>query len=114
MSVGPATNELIADILASKPVIEQTFVSCANILGLSKKGRRDLLEAACSRIAETRCGSTVSYTKVKNTMEALKKYKEVFEPTESFDVGLSDMAPSIGRTRDASYYRREQGDCHAK
>ena len=105
-SVGPKTKELIEALMASRPIIEQSFVACANILGLARKGRRDLLEAACGRIAETGL-SAISYTRVKNTLEAVASIKRLADAEASCALeDVEDSAPDIGRTRDASYYRR--------
>ena len=102
-AIGPATSEVIAGVLASRPIIEQTFVACANILGLGKKHSRELLEAACVRMVEI--GGPVSYTRMKNTMLGMKDATVHL----SLEPDIKDSAPDIGRTRSAEYYRRERG-----
>ena len=94
-------------MLASRPIIEQTFVACANILGLGKKHSRELLEAASVRLVEL--GGTVSYTRMKNTMLGMKDSNA----TVSYEPDITDSAPDIGRTRSAEYYRREKGESDA-
>jgi transposase len=103
-AIGSATIEVIEGVLASKAIVEQTFVSCANILGLAKKHNADLLEAASTRMLEL--GGPVSYTRMKNTMAAIKEAVPV-EPIPN--IGIADSAPDIGRTRTSEYYRRQRG-----
>ena len=103
-AVGPATEDVIEGVLASKQIIEQAFVACANILGLAKKHGRELLEAASVRVLEL--GGPVSYTRMKNTMAGIKGAV----PAAGGDAEgpIVDSAPAIGRTRDAGYYRRQK------
>jgi transposase len=104
-NIGPATSAVIAAVLGSRPIVEQTFVSCANILGLAKKGRSKLLEAACGRVAGNGVVAT-SYTQVRNLMEAIRKAEDVLAGDE--DVVEGGAADPIGRTRGAEYYRRHR------
>jgi transposase len=49
MKIGPATADLFAAIMASRPVAEQGFRSCKGILRLEKPYGKERLEAACAR-----------------------------------------------------------------
>ena len=109
-AVGPACSSVIEGVLTSRPIIEQSFVPCANILGLSKKGRSELLEMACARFSER--GSVATYTQIKHLMEAIKKSREVTAaPPEDaiFAVEEPEGDDDTGRTRGARYYRRQKG-----
>lgn len=106
-SIGPATLAVIEAVLASKPIIEQGFVPCANILGLARNNREELLEAACTKLSETGASlSSLSYTRVKNTLEAIVASLKAQPPIPVNDT--LDPAPEVGRTRGADYYRRER------
>ena len=108
--MGPACSSVIEGVLTSRPIIEQSFVPCANILGLSKKGRSELLEMACARFSER--GSVATYTQIKHLMEAIKKSREVTAaPPEDaiFAVEEPEGDDDTGRTRGARYYRRQKG-----
>lgn len=50
--VGPVTGECIRRVLDSRAVVEQAFVCCRNILGLSKARSPELLKRACERFAD--------------------------------------------------------------
>jgi len=110
--IGPATVQIIENIMASKHIIEQTFVTCANVLGLAKQGRRDLLEAASHKMLEQ--GGPVSWTRAKNTMAAIKSSGKSYSTFANQKDEISDSAPDIGRTRPSEYYRREKGGSHAE
>lgn len=109
-NVGPATEVVIGDILASKVIVEQAFVTCSNILGLAKRGRSDYLERACKQISENSVGATVSYTMVKNLMEAIAKATEIMTGDSSVDITSNSADAGIGRTRGADYYRRDRDE----
>jgi len=101
-SIGVNTAAVIDRVLASHVIVEQAFVPAANILGLAKGGRAELLERACERIVEL--GNIGSYTQIKNIMAAMKKTDDVAKgiPVEA----VSDGIGNTGRTRGADYYRR--------
>lgn len=102
-SVGRECELLINNILKSKPIQEQAFVPCANILGLSKRGKRDLLEAACAQVNEL--GGTAGYTRVKQAMSSIdQSSKHASQPQAT--VG-EDLLGQEGRTRGSSYYARK-------
>jgi transposase len=106
--IGPATKEAIKRVLSSKDVVEQTFVSCRNILGLAKKYTPQLLEEACSRIVAT--SAIPSYTSAKNYIICIKAKKN-HSPANTVPASvqaedLIDRAQSAGRVRGAESYRR--------
>jgi hypothetical protein len=101
-SIGPATQRVIDDLLASYVIVEQGFVPAANILGLARKGKTELLEKACAQIAGI--GVRASYSKVKNTMAAISAASSAVRvPVIEDDVQGTGVA---GRTRGADYYKR--------
>jgi transposase len=111
--IGPATKQIIEGMLAARPVVEQAYVGCSNVLNLAKRGRAELLEKACERILET--GFTVTtYSRVKNLMEAIGSAEAVrvgdvvYADTCAFESEAAGKA--VGRTRGAEYYKRDKGD----
>jgi transposase len=109
--IGPSAVVVVEGVMASRPIIEQTFVTCANILGLAKRGRGDLLEAACRRMLEA--GGPVSWTRAKNTMAAIQASGGPCPAAGGPQGATADAAPGIGRVRSSEYYRRERGGGHA-
>lgn len=106
--VGPATGECIRRVLGSRPVVEQAFVPCRNILGLSKSRSPELLERACARYA---AGPAVpSYTALKDTITAIRaedaEARAVLRPADARDGALVDRAKSAGHTRGADAWKR--------
>jgi len=90
-------------VLATKAVVEQAFVPCINILNLAKKGRRELLEAACLEI-KTREGIP-TYSSVKNTMAAIDTARRLAPLTEDLPITApEDTLGQAGMTRGADYY----------
>jgi transposase len=102
--VGPATRWVIEYVLVTKAVAEQAFVPCMNILNLAKRGKRELLEEACTQI-QTREGIP-SYTAVKSTMAAIKTTKDLAGVSELFfgEQKTSDGLGDAGLTRGSDYY----------
>lgn len=101
--VGPATLWAIEYVLATKAVVEQAFVPCINILNLAKKGKRELLEAACLEI-KTREGIP-TYSSVKNTMAAINTARKLTPSTDDLSAITSeDSLGQAGMTRGADYY----------
>ena len=95
--IGPETRVAIGRVLASRIIVEQAFVACRNILGLSKAHSPELLERACEQANAT--GALPSYTGVKNRILSIR---------------ASD-AEAAGRTRGADAYRRGGGEaCRAR
>ena len=106
--IGPNALIVIEGVLKSRPIVEQTFVSCANILGLAKKGKSELLEAACAKIAHD--SAYASYTRVKNIMAAISKANDCMPEEDESKPADEDAFDGIGRTRGSDYYRRgEEG-----
>jgi transposase len=102
-SVGHACRSLIDGVLASKAIQEQAFVPCANILGLSKRGKRDILEAACAQVNEL--GGVASYTRVKQAMSSIDQSRKRIDRPQA--AVAEDLLGEEGRTRGASYYARK-------
>jgi len=107
--IGPECGEAVRRLMASKPVVEQSFVTCRNILGLSKRYSPELLERACARMNELQV--VPSYTACKNAVLAIRSADAEARASER-GAGLSDMdalvdrAKSAGRVRGADAYRR--------
>jgi hypothetical protein len=107
-SIGPNTRVVIDAILSSKIIVEQAFVPCMNVLGLAKRGKRELLEQACGEISVAEM--TPTYSLVKNTMEAIKT-KQRLARTSYEDRGQSsDKLGDVGHVRGSDYYRGKEGD----
>lgn len=106
--IGPKTKESIERVLSSKVVVEQTFVSCRNILGLAKKYTPALLEEASRRIVATT--AVPSYTSTKNFIICIKAEKDHLPgnatPANAQSHDIIDRAQNAGRVRGAESYRR--------
>jgi transposase len=106
--IGPATKEAIERVLGNKVIVEQSFVSCRNILGLAKRYTPVLLEEACSKITAT--PAIPSYTAVKNTVLSLKaenghaRSAVLAKACPSED--LVDRAKGAGHVHGANAYSR--------
>lgn len=98
--IGESTALVVRSILSSKSIVEQAFVPCLNILGLAKKGRRELLESACRQIIER--GGYPTYTLIKNTMAALKASGTTQQSVE--EVNAFDRLGDAGYVRGADFY----------
>lgn len=107
--IGPETGVAIGRVMESRVIVEQSFVSCRNILGLSKTHAPALLERAC---AGTSAASALpSHAGVKSTILAIRaadaglgaagRRTQPAEPGE-----LVDRARSAGRLRGADAYKR--------
>jgi transposase len=107
-SIGPNTRAVIDAILSSKKIVEQAFVPCMNVLGLAKRGRRELLEQACGKIRAD--GMTPTYSLVKNTMEAIKAKRRLARTAYDDHVTSIDKLGDVGHVRGSGYYRRKEGD----
>lgn len=107
--VGPETGEAVGRLMASRPIVEQSFVACRNILGLSKAYSPELLERACA--ASNAAGSLPSYTAMKNSILAARaadaeRRSLAGAPQAGPGAGVVDRAKSAGRVRGADAYRR--------
>lgn len=112
--IGPETSKAISKVLAGKTVVEQAFVPCRNILGLSKSYTPALLERACSQL--NAFSATPSYTALKHIIQSIKADEDskkgvdgAMKMARSNDAVLVDRADGAGRTRGADAYRREGG-----
>lgn len=110
----PETGAAIGRLMASMAVVEQSFVACRNILGLSKSYSPELLEAACAQV--NACGALPSYTGCKNRILSIRaaaaRDRASCAPDDMPTDGGEpvDRAKSAGRTRGADAYRRGGGD----
>ena len=113
--IGPETESAVARVMESRSIVEQSFVSCRNILGLSKTYTPALLERACAKM--NAASALPSYTGLKNAILAIRAADaesrangggaSLAEPEE-----LVDRAKSAGRVRGADAYRRcGDGQC---
>ena len=112
--IGPETEATIARVLDSRRIVEQAFVPCRNILGLSKRYAPQLLEAACAQV--NALGALPSYTGVKNALLSIKADTERKQAARAgaassaaSDEQLVDRAAHAGRLRGADAYRRREG-----
>jgi transposase len=106
--IGPETGKAIARLLDSRPIAEQAFVGCRNMLGLSKSYSPELLERACTRANAV--GAVPSYTACKNSILSIKtadagKRSGKARGLDQPEVPV-DRAKSAGLTRGADAYRR--------
>ena len=107
--IGPETGAAIERVMASRPIVEQSFVACRNILGLSKTYAPELLERACAKMNAV--GALPSYTGLKNAILAIKaadtEARANGKPASGAAAGeLVDRAKSAGRLRGADAYKR--------
>ncbi len=107
--IGPETGAAIERLMASRPIVEQSFVACRNILGLSKAYTPELLERACAKMNAT--GALPSYTGLKNAILAMRaadaEARANGKPVPGAPSGeLVDRAKSAGRLRGADAYKR--------
>lgn len=101
---GPETKRLVASVLDAHPIEAQGHVTCSNILSLSRRGRARELEAAYARPNDL--GGVHTYTRVKNTMSALRAEG----PSPAGTPGPPpDRTTHVGRVRGADCYRRKRG-----
>lgn len=117
--IGPETRVAIGRVLASRVMVEQAFVACRNILGLSKAYSPELLERACEQANAT--GALPSYTGVKNRIPSVRASDAEARalgsavPPAGAGGTLVDRAEAAGRTRGADAYRRGGGEaCRAR
>lgn len=110
--IGPETGAAISRLLDSRPIVEQAFVGCRNILGLSKAYSPELLERACAMI--NAASAVPSYTACKNSILSIKaadaKRRSDVPAQTPRPERLVDRAGSAGRTRGAEAYRRGGDD----
>ncbi len=111
-NVGPATREVIDRILASRTIVEQTFVPCQNVLGLAKTYGRKLLEQGSERVCGRGGPAVPSYTAVKDALMSIRRDGAAGSSIK-VDEPKPDKLKAAGRTRGAEHYRHgdaEDGD----
>lgn len=116
--IGPETGAAVARLLAGHAIVEQSFVKCRNILGLSKTYSPELLERACGRCNELQ--ATPSYTGLKNSILAIRasdaRSRSNGRAPSAGRTDVVDHAKGAGRTNGADAYRRDgseggEGEC---
>lgn len=110
--IGPQTKCAIEHVLASRVIVEQAFVACRNILGLSKTYSPVLLERACAKVNAT--SACPSYTSLKNAILAIRA-TDAKACAQGFGTDsqhqpkeVIDRAQSAGRLRGADAYKRSE------
>ena len=72
--IGPATRQVIAELIEAKAIPAQAYQACRNVLNMGKHANKPILEEACRRLVSTDgARRSVSYTAVKNMMAAVRK-----------------------------------------
>ena len=105
-AVGPETGRAIRRLLDSKPMVEQAYVPCSNILNLSRKYGSELLELACTET--NRDDRIASLTGTRHRILAIRDAKrgEQATPTPRPARTAEDHAGNVGRVRGADAYKR--------
>ena len=110
--IGPSTGEAIRRMMDARPIVQQSFVACRNVLGLSKAYAPGLLERACEGIVSTQC-AVPSYTAVKNKILAIKAADakasaegSVHKSSSAHGAGIVDRAKNSGRVQGADAWKR--------
>ena len=92
-------------------MVEQAFVPCRNVLGLSKQYGSEYLERACERVVAT--PATPSYTGLKNTILAIReadaRSRANVPAPAAGGAEVVDRAKGAGRVNGADAYRRTRG-----
>jgi hypothetical protein len=106
--IGPSTLKAIQALLDSKEIVEQAYVPALNILNLGRKGKRELLEAACADFM-SRSYTPPTYSALKNIMTALAASQDIaVMPLETSQ--YADSVQDSGLVRGASYYSKDRGE----
>lgn len=112
--VGPATGRCVRAIMGSRAVVEQSFVACRNVLGLSKAYGPTALEAACAAFVRLNPGGAPSYTALRNMIRAARSSAPKAPAGTAAGAGASApedrAAHRVGRVNGAEAYRRRGGD----
>lgn len=111
-AVGASTGACIRRILGSRPIVEQSFVQCRNVLGLAKRYSPEMLERACGRWSDA--PGIPSYTALKDTILAIRAEDAADAAAAPREMrgGLVDRAPMAGRLRGADEWKRGAQDAH--
>jgi transposase len=98
---GPATGQLVAQILRHRPHPEQGFRACLGIMRLGRRHGPQRLEAACARAIALR---SYSYQTVKNTLSSgMDRLAFEDEPNA--------LTPHHENIRGADYYAAQEVEC---
>ena len=111
--IGPECASAVERLMSRHKIVQQSFVSCRNILGLARTYTPDLLERACSRANET--GAYPTYTGLRNMVRAIRAEERASSASASAKPAGAPEAPvdrarSAGRTSGADAYRRRKGE----
>jgi transposase len=98
---GPATGQLVAEIMRRRPHPEQGFRACLGVMRLGRRHGPDRLEAACTRAIALR---SYSYQTVKNTLSSGMDRLP-------FDQEPSTLTPHHDNIRGADYYAAQEVKC---
>ncbi|WP_284522963.1 Mu transposase domain-containing protein [Corynebacterium aquatimens] len=101
--VGPATQAVIEEMIAAKPIAAQAYQSCRNVLNLGKHNK-PVLEAACQRLVDTSANRrAATYTAVKNMMAAVRKDTESRPSSYTPDTSAPIPAAPLARDTRGAY-----------
>ena len=99
--IGTNTYRVTETILASKPVEEQSYLTCRSLLKLADTYSDAMLEEACRKACQF--SQRPSYNSVKNILQAMKM-KDAKDRLEISATGESKSKNRFGITRGADYY----------
>ena len=111
--IGPSTGEAICRMMDAKSIVQQPFVACRNVLGLSKAYAPDLLERARASIVAAEC-AVPSYAAVKNKILAIKAAdakangNSIKASSSDGYCSVVDRAKNAGRVQGANAWRRKE------
>lgn len=94
--VGPGTVTALTRLLDGKVIEAQGYRSCMNILDLSKRGSRVLLEQACKGLVDEDPHRQITYTAVKNRITALRAGLDTRPTTDGDENGSGVVVGSAG------------------
>ena len=99
--IGTNTYRVTETILASKPVEEQSYLTCRSLLKLADTYSDAMLEEACGKACQF--SQRPSYNSVKNILQAMKR-KDAKDSLEISATSESKSKNRFGITRGADYY----------
>lgn len=93
--IGPATRQVIAELIEAKAIPAQAYQACRNVLNMGKHTNKPILEEACRRLVSTDgARRAVSYTAVKNMMAAVRKDTSTRPTGTDFSTDLPTSRPT--------------------
>lgn len=96
--MGPGTVAALTRLLDGKKIEAQGFRSCMNILDLGKRGSRQQLEQACTRLTSSDTHRQISYTAVKHALAVVRAEQDERPQTQRTRVGSPAVtAPNPSR-----------------